>query len=69
MILHLYIFSAKSFMKNSIVVTTGMRDLNVFVHDFTSLHFSAKNSIIDDTGTVQDKFDEFQIMYGYEYPN
>ena len=43
-------------MKNSIVVTTGVGDLNVFV-DFT-LTFSAKNSTIDATDTVRHKIDE-----------
>ena len=44
-------------MKNSVVVTTGMEDLNVFV-DFTFLHFSAKNSTIDAIDTVQHKIGE-----------
>ena len=51
------LFSVESFLKNSIVVTTGMGDLNVFV-DFTFLHFSAKNSTIDATDTLQHKIDE-----------
>ena len=44
----------ESFLKNSIVVTTGMGDLNVFV-DITFLHCNAKNSTIDATDTVQHK--------------
>ena len=51
------LFSVESFLKNSIVITTGMGDLNVFV-DITFLHFSAKNLTIDDTNTVQHKIDE-----------